>query len=153
MRRRTHRSTTSSIVGRAKAITPALNRPLEGPIYFVKNVRIDKRTGRAIRTLPTLLVTVRGEVALNLRATTTTAKDGRLVTTFPTVPDAPVSRFELNLDGGRNGILVATRNICRAKGATATIETDGQNGKRRDFAARLTTPCAAASAKSRRARR
>ena len=36
----------SSIIGRAKAVSPLLNRPLAGNVYFVKNVRIDKRTGR-----------------------------------------------------------------------------------------------------------
>ena len=58
----------SSIVGQAIAYTPVLNRPLEGPVHFVKNVRIDPKTGRTIRTLPTLLIPLRGEVALDLRA-------------------------------------------------------------------------------------
>jgi hypothetical protein len=132
----------SSIVGQAVAHTPVLNRPLEGPVYFVKNVRIDPKTGRQIRTLPTLLIPLRGEVALDLRATTTVIDD-KLVSTFPTIPDAPVSRFELNLKGGKKGILVAVQNICRRpRSQIADAEIDGHNGKRADQAVRMGTPCA-----------
>jgi len=132
----------SSIVGQAVAHTPVLNRPLVGPVHFVKNVRIDPDTGRTIRTLPTLLIPLRGEVALDLRATTTVIDD-KLVSTFPTIPDAPVSRFELNLKGGAKGILVAVQNICRRpRGQIADAELDGHNGKRADQAVRMRTPCA-----------
>jgi hypothetical protein len=131
----------SSIVGHAVAHTPVLNRPLEGPVYFVKNVRIHPRTGRQIRTLPTLLIPLRGEVAIDLRATTDVIDD-KLVSTFPTIPDAPVSRFRLNLEGGKDGILVATRNVCRRPGShIADIEFDGQNRKRSDPAVRMQMPC------------
>ena len=92
----------SSIVGQASRSHAGAEPAAEGPVYFVKNVRIDPKTGRQIRTLPTLLIPLRGEVALDLRATTTVIDD-KLVSTFPTVPDAPVSRFELNLKGGSEG--------------------------------------------------
>jgi hypothetical protein len=132
----------SSIVGHAVAHTPVLNRPLEGPVYFVKNVRVHPRTGRLIRTLPTLLIPLRGEVAIDLRATTDVIGN-KLVSTFPTVPDAPVSRFQLNLKGGKRGILVAVRNICRRpRGQIADMEFDAQNGKRADRGVRMKTPCA-----------
>jgi hypothetical protein len=129
-----------SIIGRARAFTPVLNRPLTGPVYFVKGVRIDPRTGRRRRTFPTLLIPLRGEVALDLRATTSVRKK-RLITTFPTIPDAPVSRFELQLNGGRNGILaVSNRHLCRGR-HVAGIEIDGHNGKRADTNVRVQTPC------------
>jgi hypothetical protein len=129
----------SSIIGRAKAITPVLKRPLVGPVYFVKNVRRHPRTGRLVRTLPTLLIPLRGEVALNLRATTRVERD-KLVNTFPAIPDAPVSRFELVLKGGRKGILVSNRHLCSRQNV-AVIEIDGQNGKRADAVRRMKTPC------------
>jgi hypothetical protein len=131
----------TSIIGFARAITPVLNRPLEGPVYFVKGVRFDPNTGRRIRTLPTLLIPLRGEVAIDLRAQSD-VKRAKLVSTFPTIPDAPVSRFELSLKGGKGGILAATRSICRKpKGQIADAEIDGQNGKRADQAVRIKTPC------------
>jgi hypothetical protein len=118
-----------------------LNEPLRGPVYFVKNVRIHPRTGRTIRTLPTLLIPLRGEVAIDVRAHSDVI-DEKLVSTFHTVPDAPVSRFVLTLNGGPKGILVATRNICRRPRSHITdMEIDGHNGKRADQAVRIRTGC------------
>jgi hypothetical protein len=104
-------------------------------------VRIDPRTGRPIRTLPTLLIPLRGEIGLDLRASSSVS-GGKLVNTFAAIPDAAVSRFELNLRGGRGGILVVTgkRGICRGRQITE-VETDGQNGKRHDPLVRMATPC------------
>jgi hypothetical protein len=130
----------SSIVGTAKAWTPLLNKPLEGPVFFSKNVRTSS-SGRQIRTLPTLVIPLRGEVALNLVGTSDTTKDGRLVNTFATVPDAPVSRFELTLKGGSKGILVVNGKACR-RSRTAIVEVDGQNNKTADQAPKLGAPCA-----------
>jgi hypothetical protein len=64
------------------------------------------------------------------------------VTTFQTIPDAPVTRFELKLTGGRKGILVVTRKagLCGAKNA-ARVDVDGQNGKRYDRTRTLSMPC------------
>lgn len=129
-----------SIIGRARAITPVLNRPLEGPVYFVKNVRRHPKTGRLIRTLPTLLIPLKGEVDLTLRAQTTVSR-GKLVSTFPTVPDAPVSRFELNLTGGKRGILIVTQDRLCGRKQIADVEFDGHNGKRFDPAVTMRTPC------------
>jgi hypothetical protein len=118
----------SSVIGTAKAVTPVLNRPLTGPVYFVKNVRIDKRTGRRIRTLPTLLMALRGEVALNVRVNSSVSKDGKLVSTIPVVPDAPVTRFDLTLKGGPKGILVVNGNACkRAKTTNLTLTAHNNN--------------------------
>jgi hypothetical protein len=129
----------SSIVGTAVARTPVLNRPLKGPVYFVKNVRISS-SGRPIRTLPTLLIALRGEVSLNLRAKTSVSH-GRLVTTFPVVPDAPVSRFDLSLKGGSKGILTVSRgNLCRGKQVSSKLLL-AHNGKRVDGGVTMKTPC------------
>lgn len=136
-----------SIVGRAKAVSPLLERPLTGNVYFVKNVA-RSASGNTIRKLPMLVVALRGEIAINLRGASSTTRDGRLVSTFASVPDAPVSRFDLDLAGGRNGILTVTRtarariNLCsKPRGHVAAIELDGHNGKQRDFATRVKTPC------------
>lgn len=133
----------NSIVGRAKALTPLLNRPLSGPVYFVKGVRFGAN-GRRIRTLPTLYIPLRGEIALDLRARSQVSR-GKLVTTFDNVPDAPISQFELSIDGGRNGILAVTggrrANLCSGQ-QVAFADIDGQNGKRADQRVRMVTPCA-----------
>ena len=133
-----------SIIGRVRAVSPLLKRPLSGPVYFAKNVRTNKR-GNAIRTLPSLVLALRGEISLNVRANTD-SKAGKLITIFPTIPDAPVTRFALNLKGGRRGIVQVTKsrtgrniNICGRQ--TARVEFDAHNGRRHDFNVRMKTPC------------
>ncbi len=64
----------SSRIGKATAWSPLLKRPVSGPVYFVKNVRKDRRTGNLIRTLPTLLLKLKGEVEIHLRATSDVVK-------------------------------------------------------------------------------
>jgi hypothetical protein len=132
-----------SIVGRARAVSPLLNRPLVGDVYFVKNVRRSS-SGNLIRTLPMIVVALRGEIAINLRGASS-VKGRHLVNTFAAVPDAPISRFNLNIAGGRNGILVVTGS---AKGPlticgrhTARADIDGHNGRRHDRVVAVKTPC------------
>jgi hypothetical protein len=143
-----------SIVGRARATTPLLNQPLAGNVYFVKNVRTDPKTGNTIRTLPMIIVALRGEIAINLVGESNTTKSGKLVNTFDEVPDAPVSKFNLNIQGGRNGILAVTRtrrsliNLCTGR-HTAEADMDGHNNRRHDRDIRMKTPCAKRSKKAR----
>ena len=136
-----------SIIGRARAASPLLKNPLVGNVYFVKNVRTDPNTGNLIRTLPMIIVALRGEVAVNLVGESST-KAGKLVNTFDDVPDAPISQFNLNIRGGSNGILAVTRtrradiNLCaKPSGQVAEVDMEGQNGRRHDFNVRMKTPC------------
>ena len=135
---------TSSVIGSARAFSPLLKRPLEGPVYFAKRKRINE-FGRAIPTFPSLVLALRGEIALNVRANTD-VKPGKLISTFPAVPDAPVSRFELDLKGGKRGILLVTKspsgkklNICGRQ--VAEVDMDAHSGRRHDFDVRMKTPC------------
>jgi hypothetical protein len=135
-----------SIVGRARAATPLLERDLVGNVYFVKNVRTDPKTGNTIRTLPMLIVALRGEIAINLKGESSTTRGGKLINTFNNVPDAPITKFNLNIKGGKNGILAVTRtrrakiNVCASR-QIAETDMDGQNGRVRDFNVRVKTPC------------
>jgi hypothetical protein len=127
----------SSIVGTATAVTSLLDKPVSGPVYFVKGVRFDKK-GLAHKTLPTLLLTLRGQIALDVRASSAVNKANKLVTTFAGIPDAPVTSFHLKINGGKHGILVVTggKNICKSK-QIATARSDGQNGKIHDFSVQM----------------
>jgi hypothetical protein len=133
-----------SAIGTATARTPLLDRPLSGKVYFVKGVRFNAK-GQRIRTLPTLLVSLRGEIALDLRATTAVDKKSRLVTTFAGIPDAAVSSFRMMLNGGKHGILVVTsgKDVCSGKQKASVVAT-GQNGKKQTSTATLSTPCSPA---------
>ena len=134
-----------SIVGRARAVTPLLDKPLAGDVYFVKNVR-RSRSGSLIRTLPMIVVALRGEIDINLTGKSSTTKDGRLVNTFGQVPDAPIGRFDLRIAGGGNGILAVTRtrrariDVCKSR-QVAGVEMSGHNGKRVSSSTRVKTPC------------
>jgi hypothetical protein len=133
-----------SIIGTATARTPLLPGTLTGPVYFVKGVRFNAQ-GAPIRTLPTLLVSLHGQVDLDIRATTTVDAKARLVTTFGTIPDAAVSSFHMVLKGGAHGILVVTdgEDACRGAQKAGVVAT-GQNGKADRSTATLGTPCAPA---------
>jgi len=128
-------------IGTATAISPALKKPLKGPVYFVQGIRIDPTTGRRIRTLPSLLATLRGEIAINLRGTTD-VQGRNLVSTFDNVPDAPVSRFDMKLKGGKGGILVvgAQRGLC-GRGLASRAAFTGHNTKLTNLRVKMIKPC------------
>ncbi|HWB68986.1 MAG TPA: hypothetical protein VG518_03330 [Solirubrobacterales bacterium] len=111
----------AAVYGHAEAITPLLEDPLEGPVYLVPS-------GHA---LPDLLVDLRGQVNVRLRGTVT-SKGGRIKTVFAAVPDVPVSRFTLNMQGGKKGLLFNSRDLC-AKRALSFAKFRAQNGKPRKF--------------------
>jgi len=135
----------TSIVGSATAKTTILNRDLTGPVYFVKGTRTTA-AGKEVATLPTLYVPLSGEARVNLRAVTSVSKD-RLVTTFPAIPDQPITSFELKIDGGKNGIIAATTNLCTAK-AKAISRFTGHNGKKAPTrTTKIATACSTAKKK------
>jgi hypothetical protein len=138
-----------SIVGRAHAISPILNEPLDGPVYFVRGERKDPKSGRTIRTLPKLYVPLTGEhgIKVDLHAGSE-VKDERLVTTFDNIPDAPVTDFTLSITGGKHGILVVSNtNVCKANQLADSL-MDGQNGAELPSVVSMTTPCSLAVVKS-----
>ena len=109
----------ASVIGYAKAITPILPEPLEGPAYFVSH------GGEAF---PSLEIVLQGYgVRIDLTATTFISKQGITSSTFNTVPDQPVTSFELTLPQGKFSALAANGNLCRQKLIMPTAFT-GQNG-------------------------
>jgi hypothetical protein len=51
-------------------------------------------------------------------------------TVFFPIPDVPVSKFTLNMKGGKKGLLVNSRDLC--KGANRSfLSFKAQNGKKR----------------------
>lgn len=95
----------ASVVGHAKAITPLLPVPVEGPAYFVSH------GGEAF---PSLILVLQGYgVTVDLVGTTFISKAGITSSTFKTVPDVPVSRFELDLPRGHFSALTANGSLCK----------------------------------------
>jgi hypothetical protein len=109
----------ASLIGHAKAITPLVPVPLEGPAYFVSN------GGEAF---PNLIIVLQGYgVTIDLVGDTFISKAGVTSSTFKTVPDAPVGSFELNLPEGPYSALTADGSLCTQ---TLTMPTEflAQNG-------------------------
>lgn len=130
----------ASIVGSATATTPILEKALKGPVYFVKGQRTTA-TGKVVSTLPTLYVKLQGEATIHLRAVTAVNRD-RLVTTFPAIPDAPLSKFTLTIAPGKNGIIEAVDPLCEAKNV-GSARFVGHNGKKAPTQKpKITTACA-----------
>ena len=114
-----------SVLGTAKAWSPLIEKPLVGKVYF--------RSNGGERELPDLVVALKGQVDLQLVGfIDSVGKKGeeirRVRNRFLSVPDAPVSRFELNLLGGKKGLLENSKNLCRSKNKAA-FKLSGQNGK------------------------
>jgi hypothetical protein len=118
-----------SIYGKARAITPLLAQPLEGPVYLRSSNN----------TLPDLVAHLQGQVDIDLVGRIDSFKGG-VRTTFDRVPDVPVSKFTMILPGGKHGLLVASKDLCKGK-VKAIVQIKGQNGKKANKRSKLKTPC------------
>lgn len=137
-----------TLVGKAVALTRILPTPLKGNVYLVQGEHKNKQ-GQILRTLPTLLIPLRGDhVAINLTAQTSVDSTEHLVTTFPAVPDAAIRSFKLAITGGARGILVVTgsKSLC-AGPQVGDVVAIGHNGKQRSNAVAMTAPACAAHSK------
>jgi hypothetical protein len=110
-----------SVYGYATAFTPILDEPLAGPVYLRSSSH----------KLPDLVAGLKsGKIEIDL-AGRIDSVDGQIRSTFETVPDAPVSKFVLTMQGGKKGLLENSTNLC-ARPHKAIVEFDGQNGKTSD---------------------
>ena len=110
----------ASIVGHAKAITPVLPVPIEGPAYFVSH---------AGEEFPSLIAVLQGYgVTVDLVGSTfINNKTNITSSTFKNVPDVPIASFELSLPQGKYSALAANGNLCKSKLVMPTAFT-GQDG-------------------------
>jgi hypothetical protein len=85
----------SSIVGSVEATSPLLYKPLKGNVYLVKS------TDPAV-TLPRLLIALRGDINTdifgNMKFLLHNGIPQIIETTFPELPDAPISTFKLHVE-------------------------------------------------------
>jgi hypothetical protein len=108
-----------AVYGHAKAETPLLDEPLRGPVYLVSSNN----------PLPDLLADLHGQVNVRLHGVISSMKTGRIKNVFYPVPDVPVSRFTLNMRGGKKGLLTNSRNLC-AHSSFSYMNFKAQNGKK-----------------------
>jgi hypothetical protein len=126
-----------SVLGTAKVWTPLLEKPEEGKVYF--------RSNGGERQLPDMVVALRGQIPLQLVGFIDSvgkkhAEVRQVRSRFLNLPDAPVSRFELKLSGGKKGLLENSKNLCKAKDL-AKFQLTGQSGKTHDTEPKVQVSC------------
>lgn len=125
--------------GFARAFTPLLDKPLQGPV-FLRSSDND---------LPDLVASLRGQVDIDLVGRIDAVR-GRIRNTFDVIPDVPVKKFVLTMRGGPKGLLTNSRDLCakskarkgkRSKAPRALVRMKAHNGKKRNQRAKVRTAC------------
>ncbi|HKH64078.1 MAG TPA: hypothetical protein VKA35_01295 [Solirubrobacterales bacterium] len=92
-----------SVYGRARALTPLLAEPLQGPVYL----------RASSNRVPDLVADLRGHgIQIEVVGRIDTARGG-IRASFEGLPDAPVSSFVMTLRGGKRGLLQNAEAACR----------------------------------------
>ena len=91
----------ASVYGHVTAYTPLLDEPLKGPVYLRSSNH----------NLPDLVFALHGLVDFEAVGRID-SKHGGIRTTFTKVPDAPISRVVLHMQGGKKGLIVNSRSLC-----------------------------------------
>jgi hypothetical protein len=115
----------NSILGTARAVSPLLDQPLEGPIYF--------RSNGGERELPDIVADLHGQIHIILVGfIDSVQKKGteisRVRTRFQNVPDAPVTKFSVSFFGGKKSLIENHVNLCQGTHRAKLVFT-GQNGR------------------------
>jgi hypothetical protein len=111
-----HACPKNSIYGYARAFTPLLDEPLEGPVYLRSSDN----------PLPDLVASLHGQVSVDLVGRIDSIH-GRIRTTYDTVPDVPVSAFVLTMRGGGRGLLTNSRDQCPRRSRSAKRKGGGRS--------------------------
>jgi hypothetical protein len=119
-----------AIYGRVSAFTPLLEDPLQGPIYLRSSTN----------KLPDLVFDLHGLVDIEASARIDSIRGG-IRTSFTNVPDGPISKVVVDMDGGKKGLIVNSRNLCAAP-AKASVQLDAHSGARRVLKPLMQARCA-----------
>ncbi len=129
----------ASIYGTVSAKTPLLDEELNGNIYLRSSSH----------QLPDIVAAFRGgRIDANLVGRVDSIHGG-IRNTFEFVPDVPVTSATFTFFGGKKGLLVNSRNICKGK-PKATALFKGQNGDELTLRPVLKSACKTAKKSKRR---
>lgn len=118
-----------AIYGKVKAWTPLLEEPLSGPVYLRSSNH----------ELPDMVAVLKGLVDIESAARIDSI-GGRIRVTFEGVPDAPLTKVLLNMQGGKKGLIVNATDVCKGI-HRARARLDGHNGKRHVATPKVTAKC------------
>jgi hypothetical protein len=131
----------ASVYGFARAFTPLLDKPLKGPVYLRSSSH----------ELPDLVLALRGQVDAVTVGRVDTGKGGGIRNTFEAVPDVPLSKVVLEMQGGNKGLFVNSEDICK-KPQRAISSFTAQNGKVQNTRPLIANSCKKAKTKKHRRR-
>jgi hypothetical protein len=102
--------------------------------------------------LPDLVADLNGQIHVVLDGRIDTGKNGGIRNTFEAVPDAPVSRFVLEMQGAKKGLLVNSEDLCSAPAQRrkANVSFSGQNGRVAQYRALVGNSCGKAGRKGKK---
>jgi hypothetical protein len=136
---------SASVYGTATAKTPLFSEPLSGAVYLRSSSN----------PLPDMVAVLKGPasqpIEVDLSGRIDSVKGG-IRNTFDVVPDAPVETFTLELLGGKKGLLVNSRDLCKSTNRV-TAKFTGQNGAAITTRPVLQNSCKKKAGKTQAARR
>jgi hypothetical protein len=120
-----------SVYGSARAYTPLLEAPLEGPVYLRSSNH----------NLPDVVLSLHGliDVEVPIRIDSI---HGQLRASLEEAPDAPLTKAEVNMQGGSKGLIVNSTNLCKGT-HRAKVSLLAQNSKSATLEPKLQTSCKA----------
>jgi hypothetical protein len=124
----------ASIYGHARAITPLLDDPVEGPVYLRSSSH----------ELPDVVFDLHGQVDAVVVGRIDSVNGG-IRFTFEQTPDVPVSKLVVKAPGKNKGLLINSANLCKLKPSQtrATVKLQAQNGRRLDLDPVVKSDCKA----------
>ncbi len=122
-----------AVYGHVKAISPLLDYPLQGPIYLRSSSHQLPDAVAALRGPPSQPIAIDGVGRVD-------SVNGGLRTTVETVPDAPLTKLIVTLQGAKKGLFQNSTNICKGT-HRATVSLTGQNGKTYDTKPLMKADC------------
>jgi hypothetical protein len=122
-----------AVYGHVTAYTPILEAPLEGPVFLRSSNH----------NLPDLVFALHGPPSLPIDIEAVARIDsvkGGIRASFEAIPDAPLTKVVLEMQGAKKGLIVNSTDLC-AGSHRADVELSGHNGKAYDANPALTAKC------------
>ncbi|HET7054395.1 MAG TPA: hypothetical protein VFI09_10825 [Solirubrobacterales bacterium] len=109
-----------AVYGHVTVFTPVLDEPLKGSVYLRSSNH----------NLPDFVAAVHGLVDIEVVARIDSVHGG-IRATFTNLPDAPLSKVVVRMQGGKKGLIINSKNLCfKAKRNRANAAFEGHNGRR-----------------------
>jgi hypothetical protein len=120
-----------AVYGHATATSPLLDEPLSGPVILRSSNH----------SLPDLVADLHGIVDVEAVARIDSVNGG-IRASFTQVPDAPISKVVVSMQGARKGLIVNSTDLCQGE-HHAKVRLEAHNGKRRTLRPAMRANCGA----------